>query len=357
LNTLLQTLGIDLPIIQAPMAGISTPAMAAAVSNAGALGSIGVAAAGAESARGMIAAIRAASDRPFNVNVFCNRPAVADTSREAAWLARLAPIFLRFGAEPPAQLTEIYRSFVEDDAMLAMLLEERPKVVSFHFGLPPADRIAAMRKAGIVMLATATNLGEARSIAAAGLDAVVAQGYEAGGHRGVFDPDARDDRLGTIALTRLLVRSLEIPVIAAGGIMDGAGIAACLLLGAGAAQLGTAFVACPESAADERYRAALLGDGSGHTAITTAISGRPARCLVNRFTALGDEAGVEAVPDYPVAYAAGKALHAAAKAAGESGYGPYWAGQGAPMARPLPAADLVAVLRSEMEQALGANTR
>ena len=256
----------------------------------------------------MIATVRAATDRPFNVNVFCNHPAVVDQSREAAWLARLAPVFRQLGAEPPARLTEIYRSFVEDDAMLAVLLEERPRVVSFHFGLPPAERIVALRDAGIVLLATATNLEEARSIATAGVDAVVAQGFEAGGHRGVFDPEAHDDHLGTIALTRLLVRRLEIPVIAAGGIMDGAGIAACLLLGAGAAQLGTAFIACPESAADENYRAALLGDASGHTVITTAISGRPARCLANRFTALGDEAGRGAVPAYPIAYDAAKAL-------------------------------------------------
>ena len=352
MSTLLRTLGVGLPIIQAPMAGVSTPAMAAAVSNAGGLGSIGVGPVGAEAARGMIAAVRAATDRPFNVNVFCNRPAVADETREAAWLARLAPIFHRFGAEPPGGLTEIYRSFVEDDAMLAMLLEERPRVVSFHFGLPPAERIAALRRAGIVLLATATNLEEARSVAAAGIDAVVAQGSEAGGHRGVFDPGVYDERLGTIALTRLLVRELQIPVIAAGGIMDGAGIAAGLLLGASAVQLGTAFITCPESAADEGYRAALLGKASERTVITSAISGRPARCIANRFTALGEEAGNAGVPDYPIAYAAAKALNAAAKAAGESGYGAQWAGQGAPLARSLPAATLVAELRSEMEQAL-----
>jgi nitronate monooxygenase len=352
MSTLLQTLGIGLPIIQAPMAGVSTPAMAAAVSNAGGLGSIGVGAIGAVAARGMIAAVRSATDRPFNVNVFCHRPAVMNPSCEAAWLARLTPVFRRFGAEPPGGLTEIYHSFVDDDAMLAVLLEERPRVVSFHFGLPPAARIAALRDAGIVLLATATNLEEARSIARAGVDAVVAQGVEAGGHRGVFDPEAHDDRLGTIALTRLLVRKLEIPVIAAGGIMDGAGIAACLLLGASAAQLGTAFIACHESAADQGYRAALLGNAAEHTVMTNVISGRPARCLANRFTALGDLAGGAVVPDYPIAYDAAKSLNAAAKAAGETGYGAQWAGQGAPMARSLPAATLVAELQSEMERAL-----
>jgi nitronate monooxygenase len=350
LNALLEKLGIDLPIIQAPMAGVSTPAMAAAVADAGGLGSIGVGAVDAGAARGMIREVRALTDRPFNVNLFCHRPAVADPDREAAWLARLAPVFARYGAEPPRKLREIYRSFVEDDAMLAMLLEERPRVVSFHFGLPPADRIAALHEAGIVLLATATNLEEGRAVAAAGIDAVVTQGYEAGGHRGVFDPDPPDDCLGTLALTRLLVRELDVPVIAAGGVMDGAGIAACLLLGASAVQLGTAFVACPESSADAGFRAALMGPAARHTVMTAAISGRPARCLSNRFTALGE--GVEDVPAYPIAYDAGKALNAAAKAAGESGFGAQWAGQGAPLARSLPAATLVAELRAEMEQAL-----
>ena len=181
---------------------------------------------------------------------------------------------------------------------------------------------------------------------------MVAQGYEAGGHRGVFDPDLPDDRLGTLALTRLFVTRLDLPVIAAGGIMDGAGIAACLTLGASAAQLGTAFIACPESSADAGFRAALLGPGALHTVMTSAISGRPARCLANRFTALGDAVDVRTIPDYPIAYDAGKALHAAAKAAGEFGYGAQWAGQGAPLSRSLPAATLVAELRSEMEQAL-----
>ena len=357
MNTLLRTLDVSLPIIQAPMAGVSTPAMAAAVSNAGGLGSIGVGASDAETARGMIAAVRAATDRPFNVNVFCHRPAVADGAREAAWLARLAPHFARFGAEPPGQLREIYKSFVGDDAMFAMLLEERPKVVSFHFGLPPAERVAALREAGIVLLATATNVEEARSIAAAGIDAVIAQGFEAGGHRGVFDPAAPDDCLGTMALTRLLVRNVDIPVIATGGIMDGAGIAAALALGASAAQLGSAVIACPESMADAGFRAALLGPASHHTVMTKAISGRPARCIANRFTAIGEEAKDEEIPAYPIAYDAGKALNAAAKAAAEAGFGAQWAGQAAPLARALPAAELVAQLHAELEQALSLTHR
>ena len=236
--------------------------------------------------------------------------------------------------------------------MLAMLLAERPRVVSFHFGLPSPERIDALRKAGIVLLATATHLDEARAIAAAGIDGIVAQGFEAGGHRGLFDPQAKDEELGTFALTRLLVRHVKIPVIAAGGIMDGAGIAACLLLGASAAQLGTAFIGCPESMADAGFRAALFSDTSRHTVMTAALSGRPARCLANRFTALGANVEIDAIPSYPIAYDAAKALHAVAKAAGEAGFGAQWAGQAAPLARSLPAAALVAELTEEMKRAL-----
>ena len=350
MDPFLRKLGIELPIIQAPMAGVSTPEMAAAVSNAGGLGSIGVGSVDAETTRQMIAAVRSRTDRPFNVNVFCNQPAVADAAREAAWLARLGPEFARYGAKPPARLTEIYQSFLTDDAKLAVLLAERPAVVSFHFGLPARDRIEALRAAGIVLLATATNLEEGKAIAAAGIDAVVAQGYEAGGHRGVFDPDAPDDRLGTMALTRLLVRKLDIPVIAAGGIMDGAGIAASLTLGAAAAQLGTAFVACPESSADAGYRAALLGPAAEHTMMTSAISGRPPAASptalppsVRRRTGSG--------PGLPDRLRRGEG--AACRREGGGGVrvrGPV--GRARRPARPVPAAELVARLRSEMEKAL-----
>lgn len=350
-SPLLDRIGIALPIVQAPMAGVSTPAMAIAVGDAGALGSIGVGAVDAEAARAMITEIRAGTSAPFNVNVFCHRPAVADPVREAGWIDRFAPELDRLGATPPRALTEIYRSFVVDDAMLALLLETRPAVVSFHFGLPAADAIRALQRAGVVLLATATSLDEARRIAAAGVDAIVAQGWEAGGHRGSFHPDAPDDALGTLALTRLLVRSLRVPIVAAGGIMDGAGIAAVLELGAAAAQLGTAFVACDESLADAGFRAALAGEAAHHTVMTRVISGRPARCLANRFTAIGRTTRNEEVPDYPIAYDLGKALHAAAKARGEFGYGAQWAGQGAPLARAMPAAELVATLAHELAEA------
>jgi nitronate monooxygenase len=342
--SLLETLGIDLPIIQAPMAGVSSPAMAAAVANAGALGSIGVGATDADGASRMIAETRARSNRSLHVNVFCHRPPQADAAREAAWIEQLRPQFAKFGAQPPARLREIYRSFSEDDAMLTALVAARPRVVSFHFGLPPAERIRALRAAGIVLIASATSVAEGRAAVSAGVQAVVAQGYEAGGHRGVFDPDASDDRLGTLALTRLLVHNLDVPVIAAGGIMDGAGISAALRLGAAAAQLGTAFIACPESEADAGYRALLASDAANHTVMTRAISGRLARCLANEFTRFAADVSHQAIPAYPIAYDAGKALNAAAKAAGETRFGAHWAGQGAPLAKALPAAKLVAEL-------------
>lgn len=346
---MLEGLGMKLPIIQAPMAGVSTPALAAAVSNAGGLGSIGIGASDVAGARTMIDETFAQTDRPFNVNVFVHGPAVHDPEREAAWLAALEPVFAEFGAAPPSDLRVIYKSFSDDPEMLSLLVEKKPAVVSFHFGLPPAETITALKNAGIRLFATATSLAEAEAVEAAGLDAVIAQGVEAGGHRGVFDPLAADDGLGTFALTRLLSRKTGIPVIAAGGIMDGAGIAAARDLGAIAAQLGTAFIACPESAADDAYRAALKGQGAFHTRLTTAISGRPARALANRFTELA-EATLRGTtpPDYPIAYDAGKALHAAAKACGEAGYGAQWAGQGAPLARAMPAAELMATLTREM---------
>ena len=350
-GALMERLGISLPIIQAPMAGVSTPSMAAAVSEAGGLGSVGVGATDAAGMRSMVAAIRERSNRPFNVNLFTHRPAVRDAAVEAAWIERLRPEFAAFGAEPPKALGEIYRSFAEDEEMMAALLEVRPSIVSFHFGVPAPARIRALRSAGITLLGSATNLSEARQLASAGIDAIVAQGYEAGGHRGVFDPEAPDERLGTMALTRLLARSLAVPVIAAGGIMDGAGIAAVLKLGAAAAQLGTAFIASPESSADAGYRAALFSEAAHHTVITRAISGRPARALSNRFTALGATIPPHEIPAYPVTYDAGKALNAAAKAAGEAGFGAQWAGQGAPLARALPAGELVATLAAELARA------
>lgn len=348
-HPLIERLGIDFPILQAPMAGVSSPAMAAAVSDAGGLGAVAAGMAGATGAQAMIHAVRARSNRAFNVNLFVHQPPPRDAEVEQGWIDRWRPTFAQFGAEPPAALRPINTSFALDDAMLAMLVAERPAVISFHFGLPDPARIAALRDTGAILLATVTSLAEARAAEAAGIDALAAQGWEAGGHRGRFDTTGEDACLGTLALVRVLARQTALPVIAAGGIMDGAGIDAARALGAVAAQLGTAYVACDESLADAAYRAALTGTGALRTAMTAAISGRPARCLANRFTEAGAAIAPAAIPAYPLAYDLGKALNAAAVAAGEHGFGAHWAGQGAPLARALPAGALTRQLAAEMK--------
>jgi nitronate monooxygenase len=346
----IERLAVDYPIIQAPMAGVSTPQMAAAVSNAGGLGSLGLGASTAAQARKMMEEARALTGRSLNANVFCHVPAQRDAQREAAWLGHLAPLFDDAGIAAPSALNEIYKSFNEDEDMFRMLLELRPAAVSFHFGLPSAERIAAFRQAGVFTMATATNLREAQMIEQAGIDAIVAQGIEAGGHRGMFDPEESDERLSASVLVRLLVKKTNLPIIAAGGIMDGAGIRSALDLGAVAAQLGTAFILCPESSASGAYRANMKSERAGTTRMTAAISGRPARGIVNRIIAHGEASGAPRPAAYPVAYDAAKQLHAAAVAKSDNHeYAPHWAGQGAPLARELPAAELIRQLVDEMK--------
>lgn len=346
-QSLLRLLGVKHPILQAPMAGMATPELAAAVSNAGALGGLGAGASSVAQARDMIVATRALADEPFNINFFCHRPADRDTKREATWLEYLRPCFEKFGVEPPAELVQHYPSFIENRAMFDMLLEERPAVASFIFGVPPADWVRALHEAGVVTIGCATTLEEAHRVEAAGLDVVVAQGAEAGGHRGVFDPGQGDRQLGTFALLRLLATHCNLPVVAAGGIMDGQGVAAAMQLGAAGVQMGTAFIACPESAAKDAHRDALNSPRSEHTRITDVISGRPARGIVNRMHTDVARADAPALPEYPIAYDAGKALAAAATARGNHDFSAFWAGQGAPLARAMPAKQLVETLVRE----------
>ena len=215
---LARLLDVRLPLAQAPMAGVATPELAAAVSNAGGLGSIGIGTSPVAAARRMIEEIRARTSRPFNVNVFNHRAAVRDAALESRWIARLAPFFAEFDATPPTSLKEIYKGFGDDEDLFQMLLAERPPVISFHFGLPTAERLAAFKAAGIRTMATATNPREAKLIEQAGIDVVVAQGTEAGGHRGLFEPGKRDPALSMPVLVRLLVREARIPVVAAGGV-------------------------------------------------------------------------------------------------------------------------------------------
>lgn len=350
-RTLAGLLGVALPIVQAPMSGVDTPRLAAAVSEAGGLGSIAVGAIGAAAARQRMRETQALTMRPFNVNVFCHTPPRRGPAAERRWLRRLAVSANRVGASLPAVLEPPYLSFNEDRDMLQVLLEQRPGIVSFHFGLPAADRIDALHDAGIVLMASATTVQEAVALEKAGIDVIVAQGWEAGGHRGSFlDLDA--DGVGTMALVPQVADAVDRPVIAAGGIVDGRGIAAALSLGAAGVQLGTAFILCAESAASADYRAALVESAEAGTRVTRVLSGRPARRIAG--AALQALARHEAeVPDYPLAYHAGKVLAEAGAAAGCFDYAPHWVGQGAPLCRPMPAGALVRWLAQSADAVLG----
>ena len=330
------------------MAGVSTPELAAAVSNAGALGSIAVGAVNATAARQLIQSTRALTDQPFNVNLFCHQPPQRSAEIEQEWVKHLTPHFARFGVNPPNDLNEIYLSFLEDPNMLSVLLDERPAVVSFHFGLPASTWIQQLQDKGIVTLACVTSVGEAQLAIAAGVDALVAQGIEAGGHRGIFDAQ-QDSGLTTMDLVTQLTSLVELPVIAAGAIMTGADIATAINAGAAAVQMGTAFVLCPESSANEGYRANLSRGAAINTEITSAISGRPARGIINRAHTEIEPNNRVHIPDYPLTYDAMKQLAAAAAAQGDEGYGAHWAGTGAKLARAMPAEQLVKTLVSELQ--------
>jgi nitronate monooxygenase len=340
--------GRPFPIIQAPMAGVATPALAAAVSNAGGLGSLGIGSTPVIQACAMIKETRALTDQPFNVNVFCHTPPERDTKRETAWVNYLSPLFSEFEIDPPITLVDPYKSFLVDENAFHMVLEQRPPIVSFHFGVPSEERLVAFREVGIKTMATATNVQEAKKIEQAGIDAIIAQGIEAGGHRGMFDPEASDEQLSTSVLVQLLTQRTKLPIIAAGGIMDGSGIKAALMLGASGVQMGTAFILCPESAVDTSYREALKSDKAHRTCLTTVLSGRPARAMLNRLISYGEAEGSPLPARYPLAYALTKQLNAIASQHGNREFSAQWAGQAAPLARELPAAMLIEMLVREI---------
>lgn len=350
-NPLCPKLPLTYPIIQAPMAGVSTPEMAAAVSNSGALGSISVGASTPQQADMMIRKTIALTSAPINVNVFCHAPVQRNPQLEQAWIARFQPVFSRYEATAPDALSEIYQTFVDNHAMLDVLLDTAPAAVSFHFGLPSAAVVQRLKSRGIITLASATSIREAQAIEAADIDFIVAQGIEAGGHRGIFHPENDDQQLSTFTLVQAIRRMSRLPVIAAGGVMDGAGMAAMLKLGAAGVQLGTAFILCPESAANAAYRQALKSAQANSTEMIAAISGRPARCLTNDFCRLAREFAQDSIPPYPLTYALGKALATAAAAKGAHGFGAQWAGQGAMLAREMPAAELINTLVAEWQAA------
>lgn len=346
--TLLKTLGIPYPIFQAPMAGVATAELAAAVSNSGGLGALGIAAMDAHTAQQTIRATQALTNRPFNVNVFCHQPPHRKRVAETQWLDFLSPLFHSMGHTTPKQLKDLYPSFHGNEPLLHVLLTTRPKVVSFHFGLPSARQLALLHAAGIYTFATATNLQEAQKIEQAGVKAIVAQGYEAGGHRGLFHPQQVDEQLDTLSLIQTLRPHIKRPLIAAGGLMTGVDIQKALALGADAAQLGTAFVACPESAASTPYRQRMKAS-QPTTRMTSTISGRPARGIVNDYIRYCEQPSAPEPAAYPLAYDATKQLQAAAHSAqADFDCGAYWAGKNVQFARHLPAKQLMRLLIREL---------
>ena len=346
-SRLTELLGIAYPIVQAPMAGFSMSALAAAVSNAGGLGSLGSALLGPEQLRAGLRDLRAATNRPVNANFFVHAPPVEDPARRARMQARLRPYYDELGIALPDPPPEPPPPF--DDASLEVVLSERPGVVSFHFGLPQAAHLEALREAGIHVLSSATTVEEARWLEAQGVAAVIAQGYEAGGHRGTFKSPLEAARIGTMALVPQIVDAVACPVIAAGGIMDGRGIAAALMLGAAGAQLGTAFLGCPEASVSPLHRAALRASEGG-TRVTKVFTGKPARALANRYVLEMADAEDDALA-FPLLRPLVAPLAQAAAARGSGDFLPLYAGQGAPLARELPAAELFETLVAETEQA------
>jgi nitronate monooxygenase len=331
-------LGIELPIIQAPMAGVQGSALAVAVSNAGGLGSLPCAMLGPEAMRQELAAIRAQTTRPYNVNFYCHTPPVPSAERELAWKAALAPYYKELGVD--AGITAGGSSRAPFSPAAADVLEEfRPAVVSFHFGLPSPDLLARLRGWGAKVLSSATTVDEARWLEARGVDAVIAQGLEAGGHRGMFLSDDLDTQVGTLALVPQIVAAVKVPVIAAGGIADAKGVRAAMALGAAGVQVGTAYLLCPEATTSAAHRAALKSERARLTALTNVFSGRPARGIVNR---LMRELGpmCPSAPAFPLAAAAVAPLRARAESQGSGEFSPLWAGQNPSGCREVPAAEL-----------------
>jgi nitronate monooxygenase len=331
--------GIEIPIIQAPMAGSQGSALAIAVSNAGGLGSLPAAMLNAEGLSRELTTLRDATSRPYNVNFFCHVPPDPDPARDAAWRELLAPWYAEFGLEPAAASPAPQRAPF-DRTLLDVLADFRPPVVSFHFGLPDESLLQPIRAWGARIISSATTLEEGRWLEARGVDAVIAQGLEAGGHRGHFLDYDLTRQMGTFALTRQLVQALRIPVIAAGGIADSAGVSAALALGAAGVQIGTAFLLCPEAITPPLHRAALAGPDAHHTALTNLFTGRPARGIVNR---LMRELGPlhASAPAFPLAGAALAPLRVAAEREGRTDFTPLWSGQNSTGCRALPAAELL----------------
>jgi nitronate monooxygenase len=344
MSRLRELLGVELPVIQAPMAGVQGSALALAVSEAGGLGSLPCALLSPDGLRQELTALREGTSRPFNVNFFAHTPPVPDAPREQAWRERLGPAYRELGVDL-ASIPSGPGRLPFDAAGAALVEELRPAVVSFHFGLPAPELLARVKRTGAKVLSSATTVAEARWLEAHGADAVIAQGLEAGGHRGHFLSEDLSEQLGLFALVPQVVRAVRVPVIAAGGIADARGVAAALALGAVAAQVGTAYLLCREATTSAAHRAALRSEAARHTVLTNVFTGRPARAIVNRAVReLGPLA--PAAPAFPLATASITPLRAKAEAAGSGDFSPLWCGQNPEGCKEAGAAELTRELAS-----------
>jgi nitronate monooxygenase len=347
---LTEALGIEIPIVQAPMAGASGAALAIEVALAGALGSLPCATLGADAIRREVGRIRQHTQRPINLNFFCHASPVDDAEREAQWRSRLDTYYTELGIRRDRRPMGSVRAPF-DSASCELVEEVRPAVVSFHFGLPDADLVERVRATRATILASATSVDEARWLEDRGCDVVIAQGAEAGGHRAMFLTSDATAQIGTMALVPQVVDAVAIPVIAAGGIADARGIAAALMLGADGVQIGTGFLLCPEAMTSEWHRRALQDGVETRTVLTNVFTGRPARAIVNRAVV---ELGPIAtdLPEFPLVANAMAPLRATAEERGSSDFTPLWSGQAAALAKPLPAGQLVRALMEETERRL-----
>ena len=337
------------------MAGISTPRLAASVSNAGGLGALGLGTSNWESAATQVSAFRALSHGPVHLNFFCHEEPKRDSTLETAWTARFSSEFEALEANAPSSLKNPYTSANDDPQLVTFVREFRPDVISFHFGLPNPEILRGLKELDIPIITSVTNLGDADLALNGQIDGLIAQGIEAGGHRGTFDPssdyDFSSSALTTLELVERLRPLTSLPIVAAGGIMSGVDISNALNAGANAVQLGSAFLLCPESAANEDYREQILKAHESSTVVTRAISGRAARSIGNKVTALGDKVHTRDVPPYPITYDLSKQLNALALERNEWGYGAYWAGTGISNVRELSASDLIDQLVEELAAA------
>ncbi|MBH1965932.1 MAG: nitronate monooxygenase [Comamonadaceae bacterium] len=335
MNTLTEQLGVSHPLIQAPMAGVQGSALALAASNAGVLGSLPCAMLAPDALRGELEKMQAGGV-PYNVNFFCHSSPTPEATRDIAWRQALAPYYVEHGLDMAAIPTGPGRlPFSAESA--ALLAEFKPKVVSFHFGLPAPDLLARVKAWGAFVLSSATTVKEAIWLEANGADAVIAQGLEAGGHRGHFLSMDLTQQMGTFTLLPQIVAAVRVPVIAAGGIADAAGVRAAMALGAAGVQVGTAYLCANEATTSVAHRAALQSEAARHTALTNLFTGRPARGIVNRvMRELGSISA--AAPEFPLATNAISLLRAAAEKKGSTDFSPLWSGQNASQCRSASAA-------------------